>query len=87
MLHNGVSIDQRIRLYFSQGLMQAEIALCLSVRDNIQISTHYLRRGLTRLKLHRQSHLSDAAGSDFDKLCDLCDHEPHTRFQSRLLTL
>ncbi len=46
MSHNGVSIDQRIRLYFNQGLTKAEIALCLSGSDNIQISTHHLKTPL-----------------------------------------
>ena len=37
-------IDQRIRTYFNQGLTQAEIALCLSVRDGFQISPRVLSR-------------------------------------------
>ena len=37
-------IDQRIRTYFNQGLTQAEIALCLSVRDGFQISPRHLRK-------------------------------------------
>ncbi len=84
MSHKGVSIDQCIRLYFNQGLTQVlrEITVCLSVRDNIQISTLHLMRRQARLKLHRQSHFSDAAGSDPDEP-NLCDHEPHTRFPSR----
>ncbi len=60
---------------------QTEIALCLSVRDNIQISTRHLRRRRARLKLYRRSHFSDAADSDLDGP-NLCDHEPHTRFRS-----
>ena len=36
-------IDQRIRTYFNQGLTQAEIALCLSVRDGFQISPRHLK--------------------------------------------
>ncbi len=64
MSHNRVCTDQRIRLYFNQGVTQAEPSLCLSVRDNIQISTRHLRRRQARLKLYRRSHLSDAAGSD-----------------------
>ncbi len=44
MSHYRVSIDQCIRLYVSQGLTEAETALCLSVRRNIQISTRHLRR-------------------------------------------
>ncbi len=39
MSHNGVSIDQHVY----QGLTQAEIALSLTVRDNIQISTGQLK--------------------------------------------
>ncbi len=66
MSHNGESIDQHIRLYVHQGLIQAEIALCLSAKDNIQISSRYLRGRLARVKLYRQSHFSDAAGSDLD---------------------
>ncbi len=77
MSHNRFSIDQHISLYFSQGLTQAEIALCLSVRDNTQISTRNLRRRLARLKLYGQSHFSDLDEPN------LCDHKPHTRFQSR----
>ncbi len=42
MSHNGISIDQCIRLYFNQGLTQTEIAPCLSVRDNVQISARHL---------------------------------------------
>ncbi len=34
------------------------------------------------MKLYRQSHFSDAAGSELDGT-NLCDHEPHTQFQSR----
>ncbi len=71
MSHNRVSVDQHLRLYFSQGLTEAETALCLSVKDNIQIST--------RLKLYRQSHCSDAAGSELDGP-NLCDYEPYTHF-------
>ncbi len=37
MLHDEVSVDQRFKLYFNQGLTQAEVAQCLSVRDNIQV--------------------------------------------------
>ncbi len=33
MSYSGVSIDQRIRRYFNQGLTQAETTLCLSVRE------------------------------------------------------
>ncbi len=80
--HNRVSIDQRIRLYFRQGLTQAETALCLSVRENIQICSHHLRRRVARLKLCRRLYFSDAADSDLDGP-NLCDHEPHTHFQSR----
>lgn len=47
-------------MYFSQDLTRAEIALCLSVRDGIQISPCHLRRRLARLQLHRQ-RLSDPA--------------------------
>ena len=47
-------------MYFNQGLTQAEIALCLSVRDGIQISHPYLRRRLAQLQLHRR-RLSDPA--------------------------
>ncbi|XP_055045258.2 uncharacterized protein [Misgurnus anguillicaudatus] len=53
-------IDQRIRMYYNQGLTQAEIALCLSVRDGFQISPRHLRRRLARLQLYRR-RLSDAA--------------------------
>ncbi len=64
MSHNRVSIDQSSRLHFSQRPTQAETALCLSVRENIQISTCHLRRRRARLKLYRRSHVKDAAGSD-----------------------
>ncbi len=37
MSHNGVSVDQSITLFFSQGETQAETALCLSDRENIQV--------------------------------------------------
>ncbi len=74
MSHNRVFIDQCIRPYFSQGLTQAETALRLSVRDNIQISTRHKEK--TSPADHRQSHFSDAAGSDLD-WPNLCDHEPH----------
>ncbi len=64
------SIEQHIRLYLNQGLTWAEMALCLAVRDNIQISTHHLRRRRARLKLYRPSYFSDAAGSDLeDQIC------------------
>ncbi len=66
MSHDRVSLDRHIRLYFSQGPTQAETVLCLSVRDNIQISTHHLRRRLARLKLYRSSHFIDTACSDLD---------------------
>ncbi len=60
MSHNGKSVDQHIRLYVHQGLRQAEIALCLSVKRNIQISTRLLRRRRAQLKLHRRSRFNDA---------------------------
>ena len=45
--------DQQIRLYFNQGLTQAEMALCLSIIDNIHISLRQLRRRPARLQLYR----------------------------------
>lgn len=51
-------IDQRIRMYFNQALTQAEIALCLSVREGTQIC--HFRRRLAQLQLHRHQ-LSDPA--------------------------
>ncbi len=65
MSHYGVSIDQHIRLNFSQDLTQADSALCLSVRKSFR-SALVLRRRLAQLKLYRQSHFSDAAGSDLN---------------------
>lgn len=47
-----VPIFEHISLYFSRGLIQAEIEFCLSVRDNIQISPHHLKRRLARLQLN-----------------------------------
>ncbi len=75
MSHNGGSTDRRVRLYCNQGLTQAETALRLSIRDNIQISTRHLRRRRAWLKLYRRSHFSDAAGSDLNgQICVITNH-------------
>ncbi len=45
-------MDDRIRFYFDQGLTQTEIALCLSVIDDLHISVRHLRRRLSGLQLY-----------------------------------
>ncbi len=44
---------------FDQGLTQTEIALCLSVIDDLHISVRHLRRRLSGLQLYRQRQYSD----------------------------
>ncbi len=45
-------MDDRIHFYFDQGLTQTEIALCLSVIDDLHISVRHLRRRLSGLQLY-----------------------------------
>ncbi len=52
-------MDDRIRFYFDQGLTQTEIALCLSVIDNLHISVRHLRRRLSGLQLYHRRQYSD----------------------------
>ncbi len=52
-------MDDRIRFYFDQGLTQTEIALCLSVIDDLHISVRHLRRRLSGLQLYRRRQYSD----------------------------
>ncbi len=52
-------MDDRIRFYFDQGLTQTEIALCLSVIDDLHISVRHLRRRLSGLQLYRRTQYSD----------------------------
>ncbi len=52
-------MDDRIRFYFDQGLTQTEIALCLSVIDDLHISVRNLRRRLSGLQLYRRRQYSD----------------------------
>ncbi len=52
-------MDDRIRFYFDQGLTQTEIALCLSVIDDLHISVRHLRRRLSGLQLYRRRQNSD----------------------------
>ncbi len=52
-------MDDRIRFYFDQGLTQTEIALCLSVIDDLHISVQHLRRRLSGLQLYRRRQYSD----------------------------
>ncbi len=42
--HHRSIMDDRIGFYFDQGLTQTEIALCLSVIDDLHISVRHLRR-------------------------------------------
>ncbi len=44
---------------FDQGLTQTEIALCLSVIDDLHISVRHLRRRLLGLQLYRRRQYSD----------------------------
>ncbi len=44
---------------FDQGLTQTEIALCLSVIDDLHISVRHLRRRLSGLQLYRRRQYSD----------------------------
>ncbi len=52
-------MDDRICFYFDQGLTQTEIALCLSVIDDLHISVRHLRRRLSGLQLYRRRQYSD----------------------------
>ncbi len=52
-------MDDRIRFYFDQGLTQTEIALCLSVIDDLHISVRHLRRRLSGLQLYRRRQYCD----------------------------
>ncbi len=52
-------MDDRIRFYFDQGLTQTEIALCLSVIDDLHISVRHLRRRLSGLQLYRRRQYSE----------------------------
>ncbi len=44
---------------FDQGLTQTEIALCLSVIDDLHISVRHLRRRLLGLQLYRRRQYND----------------------------
>ncbi len=44
---------------FDQGLTQTEIALCLSVIDDLHTSVRHLRRRLSGLQLYRRRQYSD----------------------------
>ncbi len=52
-------MDDRIRFYFDQGLTQTEIALCMSVIDDLHISVRHLRRRLSGLQIYRRRQYSD----------------------------
>ncbi len=52
-------MDDRIHFYFDQGLTQTEIALCLSVIDDLHISVRHLRRRLSCLQLYRRRQYSN----------------------------
>ncbi len=44
---------------FDQGLTQTEIALCLSVIDDLHISVRHLRKRLSGLQLYRRRQYID----------------------------
>ena len=54
-------IDHCLTHILNQGLIQADIALCLAIIDNIHINVCNLKRRLARLQLYRWRNLS---GSD-----------------------
>ena len=51
-------IDHCVTYIFNQGLIQADIAVCLAIIDNIHINVPNLRRRLARLQLYQWRNLS-----------------------------